>query len=376
MKNLKGIICVLLVLAVLVLPVYADGPVIVSLEDTSVRAGEQAEVIVKISNNPGVSGASFTVVYDAEDIRLKDIVPIASGSFAKNLPGSSFSWLKGTNISGEFALAKLIFETDAEAFGQYELGLMLKGGLSGNLTNEKSEAVEAAFSGGVLTVERAGDGDATPPTGGAPGGGSGEDAKPDTGKEPCEGGDDCLTAGFSDLKSDAWYHEAVDYVIAEGILTGVGDGAFAPSMPTSRAMVVTMLYRLAGEPSVQADMDFDDVAPGKWYSDAVLWASANGIVEGYGEGIFGPHYQVTREQMAAIFYRWALAMGADTSASADISGYEDADGIHPWAREAMEWACGIGLMEGRSAVSLSPGGTSMRSETATLIWRWCNEINI
>jgi len=341
-------------------PAAADGPVIITLESATADAGERAEIIVSVSNNPGVSGGAFTVSWNSEDIRLVDIQPIAKGSFAKNISAAGFSWLKGSNVEGSFQLAKLIFETDAEAFGQYEINIGLKDGNPGNLTNENSVEVDCAFSGGILTLRRPSDAGA--PSGGAPSGG-GEEEKPDDGN-PLE--------QFDDLKEGTWYSEAVEYVVSEGIMKGVDEMSFAPSMPTSRAMIVTMLYRLSGEPKVTGGEEFVDVSTGKWYSDAVAWASAKGIIEGYGEGIFGPNYLVTREQLAVIFQRWARSMGMDTSQSMELDSYHDADEIQFWAVDAMEWACAIGLMEGRSPVSLSPGGSSMRSEAAMLLWRWNN----
>lgn len=179
---------------------------------------------------------------------------------------------------------------------------------------------------------------------------------------------------FTDVPADTWYAEAVKYVSDNGLMLGVDDGKFAPDMVTSRAMVVTVLYRIEGEPKAGAGEEFTDVAAGQWYTDAVAWASANGIVLGYDNGKFGPSDTMTREQLAAVMYRYAEYKGLASDASGDLSGYTDAGQISSWAVDAMKWATGTALITGTSETTLTPGGSSTRSQLAVILMRYCENI--
>ena len=176
---------------------------------------------------------------------------------------------------------------------------------------------------------------------------------------------------FTDVPAGSWYYDAVQYVYEEGLMGGTGNNRFSPDLTTSRAMIVTILYRLEGSPAVTGGMSFADVSDGQWYSDGVAWASANGIVTGYGDGRFGPNDPITREQMAAILYRYAGFAGQSTTGQADLSGYTDAGRVSPYAAEAMGWAVDRGLITGVSADTLSPGGSATRAQVATILMRFC-----
>ncbi len=141
-------------------------------------------------------------------------------------------------------------------------------------------------------------------------------------------------------------------------------------------MLVTILYRAEGEPEVSGENPYTDVAEGTWYSDAVAWADANGIVKGFGDGTFGPNENITREQIAAIMMRYADYKGVDTGARADLSGYADADDISDWAYENMQWANAEGLITGRSNNMLVPQGNTTSAETAAILMRFCEKYGI
>ena len=175
---------------------------------------------------------------------------------------------------------------------------------------------------------------------------------------------------FTDVKEGDWFHDAVRYVYDTGLMDGVGDGLFAPNATTNRAMVVTILYRLAGEPDVSGDVSFTDVEPGLWYTDAVLWAAQKGIVNGISETEFAPSGDLTREQLATVLYRYAESMGYDVSAQADLSGFPDAGDIQDYATEALSWAVAEGLLQGFEDDSLQPGGTATRAQIATILMRF------
>lgn len=178
---------------------------------------------------------------------------------------------------------------------------------------------------------------------------------------------------FSDVPGTGhWAHDAVVYVLENNIIYGVSPTQFAPEQEVSRAMVVTVLYRMAGSPSVSGTSGFADVSSDTWYSDAVSWAAANGIVSGYGDSNFGPEDLVTREQFAAIMHRFALQSGRSVSESADISSYSDMTHVSDWALDSMKWAVGSGIISGTSETdkTLEPLGTLTRAELASVLYRF------
>ncbi|MBR0105180.1 MAG: S-layer homology domain-containing protein, partial [Firmicutes bacterium] len=186
---------------------------------------------------------------------------------------------------------------------------------------------------------------------------------------------DCPSAKFTDVDENAWYHEYIDYVVEKSLMQGIQDNLFAPNVTTSRAMIVTILYRLEGQPVVTGENPFDDVPIGVWYDSAVMWANANGIVEGYGNGKFGPKDLITREQFAAIMYRYANFKGYDTSKTADLRTYADVSDISDWAVPAVKWANAENLITGRTATTLVPRGNATRAEAAAILMRFIENIN-
>ena len=174
---------------------------------------------------------------------------------------------------------------------------------------------------------------------------------------------------FLDVNEGDWFYAAVAYAYENGLMDGVGGNRFAPNSATTRAQLVTILYRMEGQPAVSGDLPFTDVESGTWYTDAILWAAQNNIVNGVSDTAFAPNQALTREQMAAILYRYAEYKGADLSASADLSGYTDAGQIATYAQAAMAWSTGTGLITGTSDTTLSPRGTATRAQVATILQR-------
>lgn len=162
---------------------------------------------------------------------------------------------------------------------------------------------------------------------------------------------------FNDVSANDWFASAVDYVTGKGMMNGTADNTFSPKANTTRGMVVTVLYRLENQPSTSA-ASFTDVASGAYYANAVAWANANGIVSGYGSGKFGPNDKVTREQLAAILYRYAQYKKYDVSVGEDtnILSYDDAQSISSYAIPAIQWACGAGVVTGKSGQQAGPEG--------------------
>lgn len=182
-----------------------------------------------------------------------------------------------------------------------------------------------------------------------------------------------VTLPFADVADDAWYADAVQYVYENGMMNGTSATMFQPDATTTRGMIVTMLYRLEGEPSADASA-FTDVAADAWYADAVGWAAANGVVNGVSETAFAPDDPITREQMAAILYRYAAWKDYDVSASQDLSVYSDASQISAYAQMAMQWTNAEGLITGNTATTLNPQGEATRAEVATILMRFCESI--
>ena len=178
---------------------------------------------------------------------------------------------------------------------------------------------------------------------------------------------------FGDIASSAWYAEAVRYVYENGMMNGTSASTFSPNATTNRAMIVTILYRLENEPAASAS-GFTDVAAGSYYADAVAWAAANGIVNGVSETSFAPNAPVTREQLAAILYRYAQLKGYDVTASGSLNGYADASQTSSYAVAAMQWANAEGLISGISSTALDPQGSATRAQVATILMRFCENI--
>ena len=179
---------------------------------------------------------------------------------------------------------------------------------------------------------------------------------------------------FTDVTEGDWFYDAVRYAYETGLMDGVGDSLFAPNSETTRAQLVTILYRLEGEPEVSGTSGFTDVEAGTWYTDAVAWAAANGIVNGVSETEFAPGKDITREQLATILFRYAEAKGYDVSARADLSAYPDADQIQSYAAESVAWAVAEGLIQGFEDNTLRPAGNATRAQIATILMRFCEGV--
>ena len=175
---------------------------------------------------------------------------------------------------------------------------------------------------------------------------------------------------FPDVTEGDWFYDAVRCAYENGLMDGVGDSLFAPNSQTTRAQLVTILYRLAGEPEPGGDSGFSDVAAGTWYTDAVAWAAQNGIVNGVSDTEFAPGDNITREQLAVILYRYAAYQGYDVSQRADLSGFGDAESISGYAQEALSWAHAQGLVLGFEDGSLRPQGTASRAQIAAVLMRF------
>ncbi len=187
-------------------------------------------------------------------------------------------------------------------------------------------------------------------------------------------GYDAWTNPFSDVKDTDWFYDAVKYALQNELFAGTSASAFSPNVSMTRAMLVTVLHRLDGKPAVAAANSFSDVAAGQWYTDAVVWANTNDIVSGYGNGRFGTNDPITREQMAAILYRYAEYKGYDVAKAAELTKFTDAASVSPWADSAMKWAVAEGLISGMTDTTLAPVGSATRAQVASILMRFAENV--
>ena len=192
---------------------------------------------------------------------------------------------------------------------------------------------------------------------------------PDDTQKPCDGGADCPSRGFSDLGSvGTWYHEAVDYVLRNDLMGGYGNGLFGPNDNLSRAQFAQILFNKEGRPVVNYLLQYSDVANGAWYTEAIRWATSRGVVSGYGNGMFGPNDNITREQLAVMLWRYA---GSPAATDKELH-FTDADKASGYALEAMRWAVENGVINGKGNGILDPKGLATRAQVAQMLKNFLN----
>lgn len=191
----------------------------------------------------------------------------------------------------------------------------------------------------------------------------------------------CPISAYTDTKPTEWYHDGIHFVLESGFMSGYGNKLFGPNDSTTRAMAATIIWNMAGKPKAEGKLSFTDVDSGKWFTDAIRWAASAGVITGYTDGITGdlifrPNDNVTREQLAAMMYRYAQYKKLDVSVGEEtnILSYDDAFSVGSWAVPAMQWSVGSGLMGGRTASTLDPKANATRAEVATVIWRFATRV--
>ena len=191
------------------------------------------------------------------------------------------------------------------------------------------------------------------------------DENPNTGANP-----------FTDVSEKDWFYSDVMFVYENGLMLGTSKTLFSPHGTATRGMMATILWRMEGSPAPKGKNSFTDVEAGKWYADAITWTAENGIFAGYGKDKFGPDDPITREQLAAIFYRYADYKGYDLTVKGNLDKFKDADKITDYAETAMGWAVGSGLMKGKSGNLLDPQGTATRAEIAAMLHRFIEKYEL
>ena len=181
---------------------------------------------------------------------------------------------------------------------------------------------------------------------------------------------------FTDISEKDWFYGDVMFVYENGLMLGTSKTLFSPHGTAMRGMMATILWRMEGSPVPKGKNSFTDVEAGKWYADAITWTTENGIFAGYGKDKFGPDDPITREQLAAIFYRYADYKGYDLTVKGDLDKFKDADKITDYAKTAMQWAVGSGLVKGKSGNLLDPQGTATRAEIAAMLHRFIEKYEL
>ena len=185
----------------------------------------------------------------------------------------------------------------------------------------------------------------------------------------------CPSAQFVDIQNSVpMIHEAVDFMVGNGYMKGVSKTMFAPAADLNRAMMVTILYRIAGEPEVSGSHTFVDVPDGEFYTNPVIWAVNNGVTKGLDATHFGPDKALSRQELVTFLYRFAGVMGYDRTASADLSGYDDISKVPPYALEAFQWAVGAGVVNGTSDTTLSPETLTTRAQICIMVSRLLSKL--
>lgn len=197
----------------------------------------------------------------------------------------------------------------------------------------------------------------------------------------CDGGDGCPTEEYTDVpKPSNWAHAGIDFCVREGLMGSTSTKAltFEPNIPTSRSMIVSILYRLEGSPAVSYKATFTDVPAGKWFTNGVIWASENSVVSGYGNGKFGPNDNITREQLASILMRYTNFKGYKANTLAELTKFSDAAKIGSWASLSVKWAVGAGIVSGKASGSktlMDPQGNATRAEVASILMRYIGQLD-
>lgn len=180
-----------------------------------------------------------------------------------------------------------------------------------------------------------------------------------------------LPPSFTDVPADAWYASALAFVYDAGLMEGVSADRFAPDMPLTRGMLVSMLYRLNAPALKPSAPSFPDVAPDAWYAPGVAWAAEAGLVKGYDDGRFGPEDPITREQLATLLFRYAQHIGRNTAGRDSLTGFSDGDTVSAWAQDAMAWTVDSGVLTGLPGDVLAPAVTTTRAQAAAMLQRFC-----
>lgn len=372
MKVLHGRgVLLLLVIALLVSMMPAalaaqTGSAAISASSAEGKAEELVEITISVSENQGISGAGLQLDYDKNALELVEIESARGNEYfeAKTTSGK-LSWLKGSDVTGSFTLATVRFRIrSGTADGSYPVQLSLIDNAEKNLVNASRECVAPKFTSGSVTVKSSSSED--------------DSGKDDTQKDDTQKDDTKKTvipivipdggSRFSDVPSDRWSAEYIEYLAERGIIDGIGGGLFGPKNNVTRAQFVKMIAGVAGaDVRGMQTTQFKDVRIGDWFAPYVAWATAQGIVKGISADSFAPNAYVTREQMAAMIYRYVSSCGSALPATSAKRTFTDEASFSTYAVDAIYAMQQSGIINGKSGGAFAPKDHTTREEAAKML---------
>ena len=360
--------CGLLVALILILVcssvAAAEAPGRLVASDANGDAGNSVTIDIRIENNPGIISAAVEIYYDTTKLEListenKQMMPQSSFSQYYTSYPYCASWTDAYadgNMSDDGILMTLTFKIldDAKA-GDTAVEVKFD---PANMFDSDMKVQSFVSVDGVITIHNSAAGNEEEANG----------TENDTAKTPdTDTGKKNSYFAYSDLDPSGWYRQYVEYMLEKGYMNGMSESTFAPNGNVTRAQLVTILYRIAGSPRTTGMKNpFEDVKAGTWYTNAVIWAAENGIVNGVTATTFAPNNNITREQLATILYRYH---GGLKTPNNHLGGFKDRDTISAYAKDAMNWAVGKGILNGSNGL-LTPSASATRVQTAAMLTRY------
>lgn len=404
----KKIIVFLLVALISVAYITVSAAELPTLTSSAYLSEEDntVELTISIGENTKICGCSFTIIYDnsklkynsyiAEDI-IKNTSLIVNEKYAENSIRVAWAAVEELTAGGDVINVKFDLLESAEGTTELQIDKAKMVDVNGSKIECSSENVLVLISETDETEdenpsdETNGSGENSTGNGSTSSGGSSSSSGGSSKPKPDENQDDnydeiteplpetpteeteedyeVFLLGFDDVKETDWFYESVKFVKDRGYMSGVSESEFAPNSTLTRAMLVTILYRLENSPEC-GNSPFTDVENDTWYSKGVAWAAETGIVNGVGNGLFAPNNNITREQIAVILYNYAKTHDLDISHYDELVGFEDDAEISEWASDAVHWAVGAKLLSGKGDGVLDPKGNATRAELATILKRF------
>ncbi len=400
----KTIVFICILFAITISQVFAEGTVTL-LKVLPTVTNNEVSVSVEYTN-ANMCGGSFNFIYDTTALQLvsveegetiKDTSHFINSEFAEG--AIRINWVSTTEMPADGILVNIKFEMLNEAFNKSDISiekLKIADG-DGNkqdaeytvvydiseepeqnnppADNESEKNDPPSTNPSVDSSDIEQDAETKPEsTDNNTGNAYAPSTRPSSGNPVAKQEDEIKNSKdpivFTDVRENDWFYENVKYVVENKLMNGISEDEFAPNNTLTRAMLVTVLYRNAGEPAVNKSIPFADVDMGSWYANAVAWAKQNGIVNGVNEADFAPDNNITREQIATIMFRYAQYKDMDAVTLEENLHFADADEISEYAVSAMNWAVGTGLMNGKSSTTLNPSDNATRAEIAAILQRF------
>ena len=345
-----------------------------TVDTKAAKAGETVTVDLTLSDNPGIIAALFELEYDKERLRLikaEDKGLLRGAVFSQTYEKYPYIMLwnssSAKNFTSNGALATLTFKVlDNAISGDGFIKIFYK---SDNVYNAELKNVDIHINNGAISVE------GLPPANDKPGSNTGSGNKGhyqteiSAPMEPTQPIPEANTT-FNDVHKNDWYYNSVAYIVEKGLMKGTSDTVFSPDSTLTRAMLVTILHRNEDMPNTNADNIFDDISSDMYYANAVSWAKENKIVSGITENQFSPDANITREQLVAILYRYAMYKNYAVDVNISIDHYDDFSSISEYAIKPMQYAVMHGIIKGNTDTTINPHGNATRAEAATMLYRF------